>query len=303
MITDLKANNKSLPIYAYCRFPRSGLANKLFVWGRAVRFCETYNAKMIAPHFSQFKIGPFFRRETDKRFYLSLFRPHPSQEISGIRRTFIMLTLRRVSEEFLEGLTKEDALHRIHQSGIKIITFNGLKDYFKSINGWNREIKRYLEAIVSPKWLHASTHSSVRGIGMHVRLGDMGGEQRHPLEWYVSALRFLRTVTGPLPISVFTDGKDEELKPILAEGGVAIVRTGSAISDLLALSRSRFLIASGCSSYSAWAAYLGQMPAMTRMGNPLSWFGLVNWHGRFIGEYDPSQPDPHLINELRQLAR
>ena len=83
------------------------------------------------------------------------------------------------------------------------------------------------------------------------------------------------------------------------------MQTGSAISDLLALSRSKFLIGTGSSTFSAWAAYLGQMPAMTRLGNPFSWFNLKNREGRFIGEWDANRPnaDHRLTLELQRVFR
>lgn len=139
-------------------------------------------------------------------------------------------------------------------------------------------------------------------VGMHVRLGDISGHQRHPISWYIDAVDFLRSIAGNVPVSVFSDGSDQELSPILQLPNMRLVRTGSAISDLLALSSCQFLIGNGCSSFSAWAAYLGQMPTFTRLGNSFSWFDLQNTQGHFIGEWDPAKPDDQLVREIKSLV-
>ena len=59
-------------------------------------------------------------------------------------------------------------------------------------------------------------------------------------------------------IIVFSDGKEEELRPLLALGNVERVCFGSSIADILAMSRAKLLVASG-SSFSMWARYLGRM--------------------------------------------
>jgi hypothetical protein len=54
------------------------------------------------------------------------------------------------------------------------------------------------------------------------------------------------------------------------------IDTGSAIGDLVILSKSKLLVGAGGSSFSAWGAFLGNTPVLTCEGQSLSWFGLTN---------------------------
>ncbi len=71
--------------------------------------------------------------------------------------------------------------------------------------------------------------------------------------------------------------------------------TGSAIGDMLLLSRAEVFLASG-SSFSAWASFLGQMPTLTHPGLGLTRLFGLRTQGAFLGEFDPANPI-----ELRDL--
>jgi len=295
-------------LYAQAKLPRFGLANQLFVWARAVKFCMEYDAKLLAPAFVKFKVGPILRRERDWRFYAGLFQPNPAHEIAGLKRLCVLALTPKISEESF----KQDPAAALRTSQLVVIqrqTVNApwrdgynFSENFSDINVWHATISAYLTRIVRPRWIEAAKTARPIRVAVHVRLGDLTGPQRHPLDWYVEAITFVRSIAGEVPVAVFSDGSDAELAPILRLANVRLVRTGSAISDLLALSTCEFLIATGSSSFSAWAAYLGQMPACTRLGNSFSWFDLHNAKGNFIGEWDPSRPDPHLIRAIESLA-
>jgi hypothetical protein len=60
---------------------------------------------------------------------------------------------------------------------------------------------------------------------------------------------------------VFSDGTDEELAALLALPAVQRRDYGSGLGDMLGLSRSKLLIASG-STFSMWGSYLGQVPTI-----------------------------------------
>jgi hypothetical protein len=111
-------------------------------------------------------------------------------------------------------------------------------------------------------------------VGIHVRLGDFSGNMLHPVSWYVDALRAVRRRDGRRRVFVFSDGSEAQLAALLAEPEVELVRGTNAIVDLLLLARSQLLIGSGSSTFSSWAAFLGQMPVVARRENPMSWWGL-----------------------------
>ena len=99
---------------------------------------------------------------------------------------------------------------------------------------------------------------------------------------------------------MFTDAPRKELEELLNQPDVELVDGNNAVTDLLLLSKCWFMIGTGSSSFSAWAAFLGQMPAVTRKGNPFSWWELQNRKDRFIGEFLPGQSNDRLVNELQQ---
>ncbi len=198
-----------------------------------------------------------------------------------------------------------------------LVVFKGPGEYFRPLYGCHELINQELEARVRPRWRIAAAEASRgRPIGVHVRRGDFGtarsasdfvtsGNLRTPIEWFAATLDHVRAVIGSdVPAFVVSDGPRSDLEALLRRPSVAFARTGSAIGDLLALSRSRLLIASGGSTFSAWAAYLGQMPTLTIPGQPLSWYKLRNCNGYYVGEFDPCAPlPPELRPQLTSLSK
>jgi hypothetical protein len=109
-------------------------------------------------------------------------------------------------------------------------------------------------------------------IAVHIRLGDFAEVADHalinsahpnlriPMSWYINLTRALRKRYGDKPIYIFSDGDEKLLKPILDQGAI-LYRTGSDMTDLLAMSGASILVGSN-STYSRWAAFLGNMPSI-----------------------------------------
>jgi hypothetical protein len=106
---------------------------------------------------------------------------------------------------------------------------------------------------------------------VHVRLGDfaaadhamiVSGEPnlRIPLSWYASMVSALRRRYGARPVYIFSDGEESTLRPLLDRGAI-LYRSGSDMTDLLAMSGASVLVGSN-STYSRWAAFLGNMPSI-----------------------------------------
>lgn len=83
------------------------------------------------------------------------------------------------------------------------------------------------------------------------------------MDWFVATISEVRRHLGGASFGIYSDGRPEELGRLLSLPGVSWASRGSAIVDMLAMSRSSLLIASGASTYSAWAAYLGLVPSLT----------------------------------------
>ena len=229
------------------RFSGSGLSNCLFVYARAVAISHRYNIPIIKPAWLNVVIGPYLRGESDKRHYLGLF--NSNGEISGLKKAFILSTYRHIKEN--EAFDKGDNL---------VIDVKGLGDYFLSIIPYHETIASYiLSHIIESNLAKVNAFDFTNCVAVHVRLGDYVPERRVPISWYIERINELREQDSNFIFLLFSDGKENELKEILAVQNVKKVFFGNAIADIVAISRCKCLIGSD-STFSAWGAFLGQIP-------------------------------------------
>lgn len=250
------------------RLPGLGLGNLLFPWARCVVASHKRHLKMIAPTWPQICPGAILRRESDKRSYYDSFHT-PDGQVHGIRRLWLLATLPRYPEEC------------DNEPSGGIICFRGNRGHFAPILEDAQFVRQQILTIVRRCHQDACRVCFRRSISVHVRRGDFRTPSnsndiysgcngvRIPLSWYVDIVSRLRhLVRGDIPVFVFSDGSDEELGDLLAIPGIQRLGFGSAIADLIALSRANVLVASG-SSFSMWASYLGRMPVIWHKGQML----------------------------------
>jgi len=236
-----------------------GLGNMLFPWARAVIYSKKNNIKMLAPTWTQLKPSRILKGDIDQRNYSDFFSD--KNYISGLRKAFILTSLSKINEYKLD---------KISDSGANILVFEGMKDSFNPIMEYRQVIRDELFNMVNDSH-KIGINDYQNSIGIHVRLGDFGAvdlnklkqgntNTKIPMEWYISTLRKIREnkYKTKQTAYVYSDGTDEELKLLLDEPNVKRVKLSSAISELLALTNSESLIASG-STFSMWACFLGDM--------------------------------------------
>src|SRR5258708_37244750 len=230
----------------YCRaiLPRTGLGNRLFRWARCRVFSFTNKVPMLSPRWAQLKVGPLVRGESDRRLYFDLFKPG-TDEVRGIRRLRLQLFSRR---------EEEDA--RAAANGMTVVkVFAGEQERFQPLNGWDQFLHDELRSITKERWLRSAEGIKDVPIGIHVRMGDFTPpesdaelrlpQRRVPLKWFADSVRLIRGAVGrAIPAVVVSDGSDGELRELLKEENVSLVRTGSAISDLVVFAKSKNLISS-----------------------------------------------------------
>ena len=227
-----------------------GLGNLFFPFARAVIYSHENNIPMINPTWPNIKIGPILRNERDKRFYLNLFK---SAGIKGPQKYYLLNTIGKIQE------SDEISLNNIDRNSI--IVFSGLRNYFQDIKPHYTLVKEKILSIVKTKYLQ-NIDADYDCIGIHLRLGDYSKERRNDLEWSLEVIRQMRKALGQKRVLLFSDERESELGEILNKiNNVEVGFFGNAISDLVAMSRCRYLIASD-STFSAWAAYLGRMPVI-----------------------------------------
>lgn len=232
-----------------------GLGNMLFTYARAVLYARDHDVKMIWPTWMSIPVGQILRRESNKRFYHDLFQNRIGA-VSGLKKCWLLWT------------KKSD-----------ITVMEGMEGEFEPLGG--KENSRYLyqhfQTILQDRNKKALQFEPGKGICIHIRLGDFtrGTEAdlkagnpntSIPIEWYIGIIRQIReAVSETLPVYIFSDGSREELKDILALPGVQQVTFGTAIGDILAMSKAKLFVASG-STFSGWVRYLGRMNTITYPG-------------------------------------
>ena len=84
--------------FGWLRISGSGLANCMFVVTRAYLLSCKYQCKLIAPTWRKFSIGPFLRRERDKRIYSDIFKTF------GIRQRHVCARCLELDRNGLAGI-------------------------------------------------------------------------------------------------------------------------------------------------------------------------------------------------------
>ena len=237
------------------RLGGAGLGNLLFTYARALDYAKKNNCRVIWPTWPSLKIGPYLRREKDKRHYIGLFRKLPDM-VGGFKKVWLLLTKTKVAEE--------DAAQCPDNA---VVVFEKFIGSFSPIREAYDDVRKVLLASICDKTV--LEFDAQGAVLLHVRLGDFGKateqelkagkhDSRLPITWYCEMLKQVRAIYGDIvPAYVFSDGTDEELAPLLSMENVQRKTFGNAIADIIALSKAPLFIASG-SSFSMWARYLGR---------------------------------------------
>lgn len=252
-------------VYGYPSLGRYGLGNLLFPWARCFLWCREHNIPMIAPQWAQIRIGPYLRRERDKRNYQRLFE-HDGY-ITGAKRAALLATAPKIDEG------RKDVILETAGRGRQIVVFREMATMFDPLRGASQALGAEINRITRPQFL-PQPMTETPFIGIHVRRGDFAAPKteadlregrtslRIPLSWYIAALARLREgMEGRTPALVFSDGDEQELADLLAIPDVALQSGNAAITDLLSLAQARAIIASG-STFSMWASFLSQVPTL-----------------------------------------
>lgn len=225
--------------YGWIRIGGPGLANCMFIAAKAYVHSSINHTLYIDPTWRKFSIGPWLRREKDKRIYNKLFF---HDGISGIRKFLIIKGM----------LTKPEY----------IATFSDLGNYFEDLNQHYDLIKEFFNRITRYETVAlVNDIELVDKVAIHVRLGDYSSELRIDLSWYKKVIENIIRINPRQQFVLFSDGKEQELIPLLQISNVKQVFFGNAFADMYAISKCKMLIASD-STFSAWGAFLGQKPIL-----------------------------------------
>jgi hypothetical protein len=222
---------------------------------------------MIWPTWFSYKPKNWRVNPYDHRTYGDLFRP-TGDYVSGFSKIRQLMFRKWVPEAEAEAHPPEPG---------RVVQFRGMAGKFQPFREDLELIRSELLAITLEKNLAGYRAEDPAPVAVHVRLGDFVRQGSYeemvaidnsvlPLSWYTAALESVRKKAGSaVRACVISDGEDEVLAPLLAMENIRRVEYGSSIADMLAMSRSRLLITSG-STFSQWASYLGQVPAVWHPG-------------------------------------
>jgi hypothetical protein len=240
---------------------RTGLGNMLFPWARAEVFCGEQRALMLAPQWVNIcRIGPWLRRERDKRYYFSAFSN--AGYIRGLRREYILRAASHADEAAYNAPSMSQG------TKMQVIDFAGMAGFFSPLLAHRTYIRERIHAITSEailKQLDQLPHEPF--IGVHIRRGDFQrGGMAIGDEWYACAIdRAIRTVgegARNSPIRIFSDAEPEAMESLCKRfSSATLMPKAPALLDLLLLSRCEALVGTSRSTFSMWAAFLGQMPS------------------------------------------
>lgn len=223
--------------FGWLRIGGPGLANCMFFVAKAYIYSRLNNTLFIDPTWRKISIGPWLRKEKDKRIYSSLFF---HKGITGIRKLLI--------------------INGIIAKRTNVVVFSDLGNYFGDLNPHYALVKELFESITRPETIALVKDLELEDkIAIHVRLGDYTPELRINLGWYQDIVRNILEIKPQQQFILFSDGTDRELAPLLTIYNVKRAFFGNAYADMYAISKCKMLIASD-STFSAWGAFLGQKP-------------------------------------------
>lgn len=254
---------------------RYGLAHSLLAWARCELWCRDRGVAMLAPDWSHLRIGPYLRRERDKREYHRLFRF--TRYVTGLRRHWLIATRPHVPANCSTGPDLNERQIVVFENKVT----RNFEEHFHEVVGRGAELLDAMRAMTRPCHLPDAAALREPHIAVHVRLGDFSeppadanGLQgltntRLPIDWYAHALSALRDALGrTVPAIVYSDGEDATLASLLALPAVRRAPPGSAVTDLLSIALAAALVSSG-SGFSIWGSFLGGVPRLCFPGQRL----------------------------------
>lgn len=252
------------------RLNGAGFGNCLFAYFHAVILAEKEGRRLIAPAWRSLPINRKLRGDGSIRRYHEMVRAHPD-EVGGAAKAAALAALLPFAD--IQTIAPGALPHGSKRPLIVVrsasFTFEGLHPHRERLR------HRLIEIMRRPPSL-ARRWGEERHIAVHVRLGDFdpaepallesgaAGNLRLPIAWYGSVIERLRALRPDLPIRIHSDGADEEMANLLAIDGVSRARSSDDVNDLVAMASASVLVGSH-STFSRWAAFLGNMPVIWRV--------------------------------------
>jgi hypothetical protein len=248
-------NNK---IKAISLLPSAGLGNKLFSCASGMVFSSVNNCEHVIYGMSKLHIGPYLRREKSKRFYINYFK---NEKKMGFISPFFMKQKYIIKQENCDTLAQTNGIY----------IFNEIPqwlNFFVTLKNHRELIKSKILLTLQPHILTRLHNAKTPQIAVHIRMGDFRrlgenedfakvGAVRTPLDYFIEIIQKIRTFLDyDCSVVVFSDGRKEDLLPILNLKNTELAEDNLDIIHLLQMSKAKVLITSAGSTYSYWSGFL-----------------------------------------------
>ena len=218
-------------------------------------------------------------RQSARRTYTGLFQEQQSLGSTGNNLLTLACAIHMDENALPKAL--ETPKHYLRPV---VFVFSDVRDRFASLADYQPLVAARFNAMLGPRTRERVPVVTAPRFACHVRLGDFNPASksnpltahnaRLPIEWYATQIKNVSAIWPKVPIDLFSDGTDAELAELLRLPSVQRADYGNGVADLVAMSRARLFICSG-STFSAWAAFLGQMPTIWFPGKQQSQLGDV----------------------------
>jgi hypothetical protein len=235
------------------RSPGPGLGNLLFPIARAIAGQCERGGTLVYPTMRQFKIGPYLRREADKRTYGDVLRHRTGYDWRNW-----------LASQSLPAISERDAPADLNSG---CICYEGMDGHFLSLLNYSEEIRAWIGENGRFKGSLAQPYN----IAIHVRVSDFidddgtedGFNVRQSWDWYKHAVDEARRLIGKTAPSImlFTDIDAAEARAGLAVANVATDPSKNALTAMMNMAQSEIIVTSR-STFSMWGAFLGNSAAI-----------------------------------------
>lgn len=242
---------------SFAKIPKAGLANRLIVWASAYAFAKKNNFLFLRSSLSEVSLGPFLRRENKKRIYFNFFK---RRSVFEILRTKYYVS--KYSSNTLE-LGCQQINDQVVKDKNKLYMFNKANvQPFEDLLPYRKEIRSEFYNLLNSEYLIKAKSLARPTVGVHVRRGDFLHAHNKTalstsLTYFVEIISFIRSeLEYSGPITIFSDGRPEELIEILSLDNVHLAESNSDVLDIISLSLCKIIVTCPKSTFSAWAAFI-----------------------------------------------
>lgn len=225
------------------KLPRYGLANKLITWSKAWIWCQNNHVNLHINGWIHFPLGSILRGEKSWRWYLGFFK---NKKIINLKFWRKIQTIRSI---------KDQPLPYIKQFTFKATPY--ISDLVE-LSDYHDQIKKAFYQMIKQSQIKKACLHPIPIISVHIRRGDFVKiGSAIDLNYYINIIYQIRDVCKQnLPVTIFSDGYEEELSSILNIENTKLFKTVNDLVDLIVMSKSQILVTNLSSSYSYWAAFI-----------------------------------------------